>query len=63
MKGYEIKNITYANSSKKLCTSKVSLKLDIAKTFAAHGSIYTAEEEASALLSDLYYAGYNIVEP
>jgi hypothetical protein len=61
--GYEIKIKTDANGNKKLCTSTLSLKLNIAKTLAAHPDIVTAEDEASAIISDLYDAGYTIVEP
>ncbi|MGA2070468.1 MAG: hypothetical protein ABSG97_03890 [Sedimentisphaerales bacterium] len=61
--GYQIKIKTYANGNKKLCTSTLSLKLDIAKTLATHPDVVTAEDEASTLLSGLYDAGYTIVEP
>jgi hypothetical protein len=61
--GYEIKIKTDADGNKKLCTSTLSSKLDIAKTLAAHGNVDTAEDEADTLISDLYDAGYTIVEP
>jgi len=61
--GYEIKIKTDADGNKKLCTSTLSLKLDIAKTLATHGNVDTAEDEASAIISDLRDAGYIIVEP
>jgi hypothetical protein len=63
MTGYEIKIKTDANGNKKLCTSTLSLKLNIAKTLATHPDVVTAEDEASAIISDLYDAGYTIVEP
>lgn len=64
MAGYEMTNIVDVNG-KKLCTSTVSLKLDIAKTLAAHiNEVYTAEDGAAALISDLNdRSGYTIVEP
>jgi hypothetical protein len=61
--GNEIKHITQPSGNKKLCTSTVSLKMDMAKTFATHGNIDNAEDEANTLLSELYDAGYIIVEP
>jgi hypothetical protein len=61
--GYEIKNIIQSSGNKKLCTSTVSLKLDIPKTLATHDNVDNAEDEANTLLSDLYDAGYIIVEP
>jgi hypothetical protein len=62
--GYEIKIKTDADGNKKLCTSTLSLKLDIAKTLAAHPDIVTAEDGAYMLISDLNdIMGYTIVEP
>ncbi len=57
--GYEIKIKTDANGNKNICTSTLSLKLDIAKTLAAHGdvNIVTAEDEASLLVSEFNDAG------
>jgi hypothetical protein len=61
--GYQIKIKTDADGNKKLCTSTLSLKLDIAKTLAVHPDVVTAEDEANTILSELYDAGYIIVEP
>ena len=61
--GYEIKIKTDADGNKNICTSTLSVKLDIAKTLAAHPDIVTAEDGASAIISDLHDAGYTIVEP
>lgn len=61
--GYEIKIKTDAEGNKNICTSTLSLKLDIAKTLAAHPDVVTAEDEASAIVGDLHDAGYTIVEP
>jgi hypothetical protein len=61
--GYQIKIKTYADGNKKLFTSTLSVKLDIAKTLAIHPNVVTAEDEANTLLSQLYDAGYTVVEP
>jgi hypothetical protein len=61
--GYQIKIKADENGNKKICTSTLSLKLDIAKTLATHHNIDTAEDEANTLLSQLYDAGYTVVEP
>jgi hypothetical protein len=61
--GYQIKIRTYADGNKKLFTSTLSVKLDIAKTLAIHPNVVTAEDEANTLLNQLYDAGYTVVEP
>jgi hypothetical protein len=60
--GYRIKNTTDADGNKKIYTSTLSAKLDIAKTLATHHTVDCAEDEADTLLSALYDAGYIIVE-
>ena len=61
--GYQIKIKTYENGNKKIYSSTLSLKLDIAKTLATHHNVDTAEDEAATLISDLYDQHYIIVEP
>jgi hypothetical protein len=60
--GYRIRYTTDADGNKKIYTSTLSAKLDIAKTLATHPYIDTAEDEATALVSDLNDMGYTIVE-
>ena len=61
--GYETKNIADANGDRKLTVSTLSLKVDVAKTLAAHiNENNTAENEADALTTNFTNAGYILVE-
>lgn len=61
--GYEIKNVADASGNRKLTTDTLSLKVNVAKTLAAHiNEITTAQDEADALTADFNEAGYTIVE-